>query len=289
MRRWIGRGLLLTLMTLVVLAVWLVPDWPNRNLLTQHFSTDWESLPSAQVPTRIQQLEALEAIQELTVALAHPRAEVSRAAAVALTRSVEGWRRMPAEAQSDRAILLASLLRQHVREMGPSAQSVAAQLAAELVMFEKRRKIADRGIVLLECDEILRIAATHRGSPRERFAHTPRADDAPRDPKAIRRTSYTSLLNPLDDQHAGAPGGHLPVSPMEVPSLPPRLVNPPSLRPVPPARPGEPDDFELQRIVEPERIFPARPRILDAGDNSRSSSTDQSKADDETMRRIPNR
>ena len=300
------RVLALAAIGVFVLAAVVAATVLPRQWLAMRWSRQLERLPDDEVPSRMEQLAALEeaGIPVLVEALGSDREIVADSARAVLFEQIERWSVLPAERSSRRAAVLARALAAHVDELHPAGQSAAVALAERLLA---RPASFDAGVgarMVADCEYVLRAA-------------TDASSDAPTDALARSNTKSSSENRAGESPRGGGygdgggelpglprlpsvrdvPGGNLPMEAALVPPLPAGLSwddsdwLPTAEAPIPGTGSGPSRSGTVPRTLRPENArrmgpddgsspeHPAPPALLDSPGDEAPGTLPQVEAD----------
>ena len=238
----------LVLLTAIgLLALLLVPGWRPRDILARQWRKELATVPDDQALARLRNVAGLGdvGIPILVEALGNERESVAQAAQEVLVERVDRWQLLRARYSSPKIAMLASSLAEWTPRFGPASRRVASDLALKMLLWPVDGKVTDGGQLIVDCELVLRAHTDSRPPVRSEFSTRGSSGEG-------RSTGDLSPAVALGNRHAAGrialdelsvlPGGGLPTEPMELPALPPSLVNQP-----------RPDDFDddSPRLFEP--------------------------------------
>jgi hypothetical protein len=226
----------------------------SRRLLARHWYLQLRNAPDDRVASLMAQLAELEeaSFSPLVTALRSERVQIREIAGLTLHQQIDRWQLLPAEESTRRAARLAELLAQDADSLPPEALGVVKDLALRLLTWPVDSRSVPQGELVANCESVLQIS-----SPvieLEGAIDPMLSNQASRDSWASRGTAVAGAsLSDLDLPLASLPGGGLPVDAVELPPLPPSLVDLGKLRPI---QSNQPDLLPARGNQLPRVIFP---------------------------------
>ncbi len=279
--------LLATILTAGI--IWLSPVGPlAEHWLVGHWANRLDNAPDHKVAAYLDQMALLDGsgLETLVDAMASPREVVSTTAGQTLHQLLDRWKRVPVGQSSLKIAKLASLLARDAGRMDRTGRVAAADLAQRILEWPVYNPATDRALLIINCDTVIRLAVqntppTRAKMPRptasESESRLVRHDPTLTDLRSEQTRTSLAVNGPDTKTLPLIPGGDLPVSPTELPPLPPSLAPlatphavsahlPPGLmpgppEPLPPSRLPDTETFAIP--VGPVSDPAGEPRKLD--------------------------
>jgi hypothetical protein len=228
---WAIPLLIVGLLTITVLGAAQIPGLRPCDFLLRRWQADLDQISESELETRFRQISQLgtPGWQVLVRSLGHPRSAVAEAAARVLHHELEAWQSIPSKESSPRIALLVHELADNVDSFGGIGRRAAGEFATRALRWPLDSREVDQPRVIADCDRILRVAVVLDPNP-ENEPETGEEFDS-----ETVSTPRSAVQDDETNESLGAffgvaarpiPGGGLPAQPIEMPSLPPSLVNP---------------------------------------------------------------